>query len=80
MNYNVNDEPYCDAWARLSEQTSKLERWRRGYWSPGDDFVWSSLLAADRAANAATNTIIVFTSRSWRNHLALTGAGRRYFL
>jgi arylsulfatase A-like enzyme len=72
-----NDEPYCDAWARLSEHDRvQLEQWRRGYYAQVTSIDWNfgRLLDAIDATDAAENTIVVFTS----DHGEMFGAhGRR---
>jgi len=72
-----NDEPYCDAWARLSDRDrTQLEAWRRGYYAQVTSIDWNvgRLLDALDIIGAAHNTIVVFTS----DHGEMFGAhGRR---
>ncbi len=77
-NYHpANDEPYCDDWARLSDQDrAHLEQWRRGYYAQVTSIDWNfgRLLNALDASDATSNTIVVFTS----DHGEMFGAhGRR---
>jgi len=77
-NYRAaNDEPYCDDWARLSEQErGQLEHWRRGYYAQVTNIDWNfgRLLSALDAIDTANNTLVVFTS----DHGEMFGAhGRR---
>ncbi len=77
-NYRpFNDEPYCDDWARLSDQDRvQLEQWRRVYYAQVTSIDWNfgRLLDALDATAVAANTIVVFTS----DHGEMFGAhGRR---
>lgn len=77
-NYRpVNDEPYCDAWARLSdEDRAQLEQWRRGYYAQVTSIDWNvgRLIDAIDSGHAADNTLVIFTS----DHGEMFGAqGRR---
>lgn len=77
-NYQpLNDEPYCDDWARLSEDDRiHLEQWRRGYYAQVTSIDWNfgRLLNALDTSERSNNTIVVFTS----DHGEMFGAhGRR---
>lgn len=77
-NYSAaNDEPYCDDWARITEdERARLEDWRRGYYAQASsiDHAFGRLMAAIEDADAARDTIVVFTS----DHGEMFGAhGRR---
>jgi arylsulfatase A-like enzyme len=77
-NYRAeNDEPYTDAWARLSEgERASLPSWRRGYYAQtaSIDEQFGRLLDALDAAGVAENTLVIFTS----DHGEMMGAhGRR---
>jgi arylsulfatase A-like enzyme len=73
----TDDEPYCDAWARLNaEQRRQLEAWRRGYYAQVASVDWNfgRLLDALDTLELADNTLVVFTS----DHGEMFGAhGRR---
>ncbi|MCD6303654.1 MAG: sulfatase-like hydrolase/transferase, partial [Planctomycetes bacterium] len=76
-NYKPNNDPYADAWGRLSAaQRAKLPAWRRIYFAMAANLDWNvgRLLAALERAGLADDTIVVFTS----DHGEMFGAqGRR---
>lgn len=77
-NYHPdNDEPYCDAWARLSaEDRAHLAEWRRGYYAQTAslDELFGRLLDSLQASGVAEDTLVIFTS----DHGEMMGAqGRR---
>ena len=77
-NYRPHDdEPYADAWARLSDaQRARLEDWRRGYYAQTTSIDWNfgRLIEALDQLRVAHNTVVVFTS----DHGEMFGAhGRR---
>lgn len=78
LNYQPhNDEPYCDDWARLSDEDRlHLQQWRQGYYAQLASIDWNvgRLLEALETTEEAGNTIVVFTS----DHGEMFGAhGRR---
>lgn len=76
-NYKAENDPYADAWGRLSPaERGQLESWRRNYYAQTAalDRNFGRLLAALDKAGIAENTIVVFTS----DHGEMFGAhGRR---
>lgn len=76
-NYKAKNDPYADAWGRLSaEERGRLEAWRRNYYAQTAalDRNFGRLLAALKKADVADDTIVVFTS----DHGEMFGAhGRR---
>jgi arylsulfatase A-like enzyme len=76
-NYKAENDPYSDAWGRLSPaERGQLENWRRNYsaQTAALDRNFARLLAALDKAGLADDTIVVFTS----DHGEMFGAhGRR---
>ncbi|WP_052700027.1 sulfatase family protein [Martelella endophytica] len=76
-NYQDENDPYADEWARLSpDERAELESWRRGYHAQvaSLDAEFGRLMAAIEAAGIADDTIVVFTA----DHGEMFGAhGRR---
>lgn len=76
-NYKAENDPYADAWGRLSPaERAQLESWRRNYYAQTAalDRNFGRLLAALDKAGIADDTIVVFTS----DHGEMFGAhGRR---
>lgn len=77
-NYKpVNDAPYADAWARMTDvDREALTDWRRTYYAQTTSLDWNfgRLLDALERAGVADDTVVVFTS----DHGEMFGAqGRR---
>lgn len=76
-NYKPANDPYADAWARLSDNDrANLERWRRNYYAMTTNLDWNfgRLMQYLDDSGLAENTIVVFTS----DHGEMFGAqGRR---
>jgi arylsulfatase A-like enzyme len=76
-NYRDENDPYADAWGRLSPQNrQRLSSWRRNYYAMTANLDWNlgRLLAAVEKAGLDPDTLLVFTS----DHGEMFGAqGRR---
>ena len=76
-NYKPANDPYADAWARLSDSDrAALERWRRNYYAMTTNLDWNfgRLMKFLEDSGLADNTVVVFTS----DHGEMFGAqGRR---
>jgi len=76
-NYKPANDPYADAWARLSDaERANLEKWRRNYYAMTTNLDWNfgRLMKYLDDAGLSDNTIVVFSS----DHGEMFGAqGRR---
>lgn len=76
-NYKSANDPYADAWARLSDsERAALESWRRNYYAMTTNLDWNfgRLMQYLQDSGLAENTIVVFSS----DHGEMFGAqGRR---
>jgi len=76
-NYRPDDDPYGDAWSRLTEaQRRQLPHWRRNYYAQISSLDWNlgRLMEALADLGLEGNTILIFTS----DHGEMFGAhGRR---
>ena len=64
-NYKPSNDPYADAWARLSDsERASLESWRRNYYAMTANLDWNfgRLMQFLEAGGLAENTIVVFSS------------------
>lgn len=76
-NYQPTNDPYADAWARLSDsERANLESWRRNYYAMTTNLDWNfgRIMKYLEDNGLADNTIVVFSS----DHGEMFGAhGRR---
>lgn len=76
-NYKPDNDPYADAWARLSgAERANLESWRRNYYAMTTNLDWNfgRLMGCLEDCGLADDTIVVFSS----DHGEMFGAqGRR---